>query len=73
MNKREDEISRDLVTLDALQRLVRELKRALECSKILTPDSEGYLDSIKRWSDGVEKRAVRPDCIGTESHEVDSG
>ena len=42
--------------------LVEELKGTLQSPQILTPDSEGYSDSIKRWSDGVEKRAVRAIC-----------
>lgn len=59
MSKREDEVSQGHTSPDALASLLRELKEALEYSIILTPDSEGYLDSIKRWSDEVEKRAVR--------------
>ncbi|KAF6231778.1 hypothetical protein HO173_010080 [Letharia columbiana] len=57
MSKREDEVSQGHTSPDALASLLRELKEALEYSIILTPDSEGYLDSIKRWSDEVEKRA----------------
>lgn len=46
-------------TPDALESLVQDLKRNLERPNVLTPDTKGYSDSIKRWSDGVEKRAVR--------------
>ena len=60
MNEREEESS---YTLD---NLVRDLKRTLACSKVLTPDSEEYLDSIKRWSDSVEERAVRPFQIDSD-------
>lgn len=35
-----------------------ELKNVLNGSEILVPDSEGYADSIKRWSDAAEKKAV---------------
>ncbi|KAL9128601.1 MAG: hypothetical protein Q9217_002766 [Psora testacea] len=37
--------------------LIQELKDKLRGSTVLTPDSEGYAESIKRWSDAVEKRA----------------
>lgn len=38
--------------------LVQELRNALGNSTVLTPESEGYQASIKRWSDAIEKRAV---------------
>jgi hypothetical protein len=38
--------------------LAAELRGALKHSAVVTPDSEGYAESIKRWSDAVEKRAV---------------
>lgn len=37
--------------------LVQELRNALGNSTVLTPESEGYQASIKRWSDAIEKRA----------------
>ena len=39
--------------------LVEQLANSLKTSQLLTPDSEGYADGIKRWSDAVEKEAVR--------------
>ena len=42
-----------------LKALVQDLRRELDSFNVLTPGSEGYSDSIKRWSDGVEKKAVR--------------
>ena len=39
--------------------LVQELRASLKCSTVLTPASDGYAESIRRWSDAVEKRAVR--------------
>ena len=65
MNEREDESSYGPATPYTLDSLVRDLKRTLASSKILTPESEEYLDSIKRWSDSVEERAVRPFQIGS--------
>lgn len=59
MEGRGDETSQGLAASKSLDILVGELKKTLEQSKVLTPDSEGYLNSIKRWSDSVEKRAVR--------------
>ena len=41
-----------------LKQLVQELRASLKRSTVLTPNSEGYTESIKRWSDAVEKRAV---------------
>jgi hypothetical protein len=38
-------------------RLAQEL-RSLLTSTVLTPDSEGYKESIVRWSDAMEKEAV---------------
>jgi hypothetical protein len=38
-------------------RLAKEL-RSLLTSTVLTPDSEGYKESIVRWSDAMEKEAV---------------
>lgn len=38
--------------------LVRELQAYLKSSQVLVPGSEGYFESIKRWSDAVEMRAV---------------
>ncbi|KAL8724791.1 MAG: hypothetical protein Q9166_007748 [cf. Caloplaca sp. 2 TL-2023] len=37
--------------------LVQELRSSLQHSQVLTPESEGYAESIKRWSDAVEMRA----------------
>jgi hypothetical protein len=39
---------------------VERLKASLSSSsEVLTPDSEGYAESIKRWSSAAEKPAVR--------------
>jgi hypothetical protein len=38
--------------------LLAEKLRASLKSAVLTPDSEGYQQSIIRWSDAMEKRAV---------------
>ncbi|GME66069.1 hypothetical protein ABOM_003993 [Neofusicoccum parvum] len=38
-------------------RLVKELKASLKQSSVLTPDSEGYAESIRRWSDAMERKA----------------
>jgi hypothetical protein len=47
------------VDIDAekCSRLAQEL-RSLLTSTVLTPDSEGYKESIVRWSDAMEKEAV---------------
>jgi hypothetical protein len=38
---------------------VEKLKASLSTSsEVLTPDSEGYAESIKRWSSAAEKPAV---------------
>jgi len=44
---------------DAVELLVQELNTSLKSPTVITPDSEGYAESIRRWSDAVEKRAVR--------------
>lgn len=44
--------------IETIARLVQELRASLHDSQVLTPHSEGYEDSIKRWSDAVERRAV---------------
>ena len=41
-----------------IQDLVDELRSSLKKSKIVTRDSEDYKESIKRWSDAVEREAV---------------
>lgn len=38
--------------------LVEELRLSLKNSTVLTPISQGYKESIRRWSDAVEKNAV---------------
>ena len=38
--------------------LVDKLKCSLKNSAVLTPDSEGYAEAIRRWSDAVEMKAV---------------
>lgn len=38
--------------------LVQELRLLLKDSTVLTPASQGYKESIRRWSDAVEKNAV---------------
>lgn len=40
--------------------LVQELETQLVESAVLTPESPGYAESIKRWTDSAEKKAV---CI----------
>ncbi|KAL8939700.1 MAG: hypothetical protein Q9216_003214 [Gyalolechia sp. 2 TL-2023] len=42
---------------ETIARLAQELRTSLHDSQVLTPDSECYADSIKRWSDAVEMRA----------------
>lgn len=37
---------------------VEALRESLKASTVLTPDSEGYEVSLKRWSEAAEKRAV---------------
>lgn len=44
---------------ETTERLVKELRASLHDSQVLTTESEGYAESIKRWSDAVEMRAVR--------------
>lgn len=44
---------------EAIELLVHELRESLKSSAVLTPDSEEYAESIKRWSDAVERKAVR--------------
>jgi hypothetical protein len=39
---------------------IEKLKASLSpLSEVLTPDSEGYAESIKRWSSAAEQTAVR--------------
>lgn len=38
--------------------LIEKLKASIKDSKVLTPTSDGYKESIKRWSDSSEKPAV---------------
>ena len=38
--------------------LINELISSLKGSKVLTPDSDGYAEGIKRWSEASEKPAV---------------
>ena len=45
------------------EHLVQELRSYLKDSKVLLPESEGYAESIKRWSDAVEMRAVCDDLV----------
>ena len=42
---------------------IDQLKADLKGVTVLTPDSDGYADSIKRWSDLAERRAVNPSTI----------
>jgi len=39
--------------------LAEKLRTTLKSSTVLTPDSEGYAKAIIRWSDEMEKKAVR--------------
>ena len=43
---------------EPIELCAQELRSSLRDSEILTPDSIGYGESIKRWSDAVEKKAV---------------
>ncbi|MCJ1462361.1 hypothetical protein MMC07_000961 [Pseudocyphellaria aurata] len=45
--------------------LVQELRLSLKDSTVLTPDSQGYKESIVRWSDAVEKNAEIVVYVGT--------
>lgn len=38
--------------------LIEKLKASIKDSKVLTPTSDGYEESIKRWSDSSAKPAV---------------
>ena len=38
--------------------LIEQLKAELKGGTVLTPGSEGYEASLKRWSETAEKRAV---------------
>lgn len=38
--------------------LIEKLKASIKESKVLTPTSEGYTESLKRWSDSSIKPAV---------------
>ena len=53
---------------DAVELLVQELRTSLKSSTVITPDSEGYAVSIRRWSDAVEKKAVRNLRVFTNCH-----
>ena len=56
MAAEETNVSRDsMACID--DSMIQELEYKLHRSPVLTPDSEGYSESIKRWSDAVEKRA----------------
>ena len=48
------------MTLSFESTAFQSLKDALTSSLIFTPDSEGYQDSLRRWSDTGVKPAVRP-------------
>lgn len=66
-----------------LDTLLPDLKASLSpTSAIVTPDSDNYAESIKRWSDAVEKRAaliifptsaadVRTSLLFAQSHHLD--
>lgn len=41
--------------------LAQQLQAELKGATVLTPGSEGYEESLKRWSETAEKRAVCPD------------
>ena len=38
--------------------LIEKLKTSIKDSKVLTPNSDGYNEAIKRWSDSSVKPAV---------------
>lgn len=38
--------------------LVAKLRHSLKNSTVLTPESEGYREAIRRWSDAMEMKAV---------------
>ena len=51
--------------------VIDQLKAELPNTTILTPESEGYEASLKRWSEIAEKRAVSVDTFGHVSHQSD--
>ncbi len=57
--REEDVVHRNDRDPERIALLVQELKATLKNSTILTPDSDGYGDSIRRWTDSVEMKAVR--------------
>lgn len=57
-------------SLEALTPSVEDLRASLRASKVLTPGSPGYEESLHRWSEAAEKRAVRqrsPRCLQSTS------
>lgn len=50
---------------EPIELLAQELQSSLRHSEILTPESKGYAESIKRWSDAVERKAVSTNPNGT--------
>lgn len=44
---------------EAAPALVDKLRKSLTNSEVLVPGDEGYAQSIVRWSDAWEKKAVR--------------
>lgn len=43
--------------------ITKQLQAELKGVSILTPESEGYEASLKRWSETAEKRAVSPSTL----------
>ena len=50
--------------------LIAKLTSSLKTSQLLTPNSEGYAQRIKRWSDVAEKPAVSLTLLPTSSRRV---
>lgn len=49
---------KELLEAERVKLLAAKLRDTLKNSAVLTPDSEGYAKSIKRWSDAAEMPAV---------------
>lgn len=52
--------------------LIEMVKYVAKSSTVLTSKSEGYAESIRRWSDAVEQRAASSDILSVQAA-VDRG
>lgn len=52
---------------EAAPALVEQLRKSLKNSEVFVPGDEGYAQSIVRWSDAWEKKAVRGTCFRVSS------